>query len=86
MFAINLDNNNRVIRATFEAFADDKSILVEYLPEGDITDFKYIDGKFNRDPLPKEETPEPMSEPNEVEQAITDIQLAIAELYEMMEG
>lgn len=38
--------------------------IVDVLPEGDITDYKYVDGEYVYDPLPKPEPvdPEPTSE------------------------
>lgn len=33
-------------------------VLVEALPEGDIADYRYVDGEYVYDPLPPEEEPE----------------------------
>ena len=33
--------------------------VVEGLPDGDITDYKYINNEYVYDPLPKPEPPEP---------------------------
>lgn len=60
MFALNLGENGRVLSATLPKYAP-HGTMVEALPEGDISDYRYVDGEFVHDPLPKqeEETPAP---------------------------
>ena len=75
MYAINIDKNNRVLRVTFEEFAEPDSILVENRPEDLIPEdasfkeknarnYLYIDGEYIYDPLPEPEPiePEPTAE------------------------
>lgn len=38
--------------------------IVDTLPEGDITEYRYIDGQYIHDPLPKPEPVEPVEEPS----------------------
>ena len=64
MYALTIDTNNRILRATFEEFATETDILVETLPDGDISDYKYIDGEYVHDPLPKPPEPEPEPTPS----------------------
>ena len=52
-YALNLDADGRIVSATYETYAAPSMPLVEALPDGDITDYKYIDGSFVYDPLPK---------------------------------
>lgn len=59
-YALNLDENGRILSATYETYAAPSMPLVEALPDGDITDYKYINGEFIYDPLPK---PEQLQEP-----------------------
>ena len=64
MYALNLDTDNRILSACvcLDGFEyDDK---VDTLPDGDITDYKYINGDYVHDPLPKPEPigPEPTAE------------------------
>lgn len=77
MYALNLDTDKRILSATFDEFAPADQPRVETLPEGDITDYKYIDNEFVYDPLPKPEPPEPQPTINErldiLENAILDI-------------
>lgn len=55
MYALNLDTDNRILSATFEQYATDDMPKVETLPDGDITDYLYVDGKYIYDPLPEPE-------------------------------
>lgn len=59
MYALNLDTDGRILSATFEEYATEDMPKVETLPDGDVTDYKYIDGVYVYDPLPEPEpTPE----------------------------
>lgn len=55
MYALNLDTDNRILSATFEEYATEYMPKVETLPEGDITDYKYVDGRYVYEPLPEPE-------------------------------
>ncbi len=89
LYALNLNNEtNRILSATYDQYAPKEQPRMDTLPEGNIIDYLYVDGKYVYDPLPEPE-PEPQSEvaTNEQLQAeITDIQLALAEIYETMQG
>lgn len=52
-YALNLDKDGRVLSATYEAYAVAGMPIVEALPDDDITDYKYINGEFIYEPLPK---------------------------------
>lgn len=58
-YALNLDEDGRILSATYETYAAPGMPLVEVLPDGDITDYKYIDGSYIYDPLPKPEPTKP---------------------------
>ena len=58
MYALNLSEDNRILFATFEEYATDDMPKVETLPDGDISDYKYVDGVYVYDPLPE---PEPIT-------------------------
>lgn len=57
MYAINLNDDNRVLRATISGYADAESIIVDNLPDGNLPDYKYVDGEYVYDPLPEPEEP-----------------------------
>ena len=52
-YALNLDEDGRILSATYETYAAPSMPLVEALPDGDITDYKYINNEYVYDPLPK---------------------------------
>ena len=52
MYKLNLNTESRILSATFAKYMPD-GVLTENLPKGDISDYKYIDGQFVYDPLPK---------------------------------
>ena len=59
-YALNLAEDGRILSATYEQFAVEGMPIVEALPEGDISEYRYVDGEYIHDPLPK---PEPVAEP-----------------------
>ena len=61
-YALNLDEGGRILSATYEAYATASMPVVNTLPDGDITDYKYIDGSYVYDPLPKPGAAEPSAE------------------------
>lgn len=46
-YALNIDSEtNAILSATFEEYAWDGCVIVDHLPEGDITDYDFIDGEY----------------------------------------
>lgn len=74
-YALNLGDDGRILSATYEKYAAKEQPLVDELPEGDISDYLYLDGTYVYDPLPEPEKPEP-------EEAATTADMAAA----IMEG
>ena len=70
-YALNLSNENRILSATFEKYASDDAVLVELLPEGDITDYLYIDCEYIYEPLPVVEIVEQPSQLDIIEAQVT---------------
>ena len=58
-YALNLDDDGRILSATYETYAAPGMPVVDILPDNDITDYKYIDGSYVYDPLPKPEPTKP---------------------------
>ena len=52
-FALNLAEDLRVLSATYPQYAPDTAILVDEIPEDDISEYKYINGEFIYEPKPK---------------------------------
>lgn len=76
LYALNIDpEDNRVLSATEDQYGAEGQPRVDHLPEDDISDYKYIDGEWVYDPLPKPPEPEPPAEPvtyNELAAAIRE--------------
>jgi hypothetical protein len=62
MYSLNLDADNRILSACVCLEGFEYTNIVDTLPDGNITDYKYINGEYVLDPIP-EPTPEP--EPTE---------------------
>ena len=59
MYSLNLDADNRILSACVCLDGFEYENIVDALPEGDISDYKYIGGEFVYDPLPEPE-PQPV--------------------------
>ena len=55
MYSLNLDTDGRILSACvcLEGFEYDN--IVETLPDGDISNYKYINGEYVYEPLPEPE-------------------------------
>lgn len=69
LYALNLAEDGRILSATYPKYAPDNAVIVWYLPEGDISDYRYVldenldtgelSWKYEYDPIPEQE-PEPV--------------------------
>lgn len=57
-YALNLAEDGRILSATYEEYASVDAVLVDVLPEGNIADYKYINGEYVHEPKPEPEQPE----------------------------
>lgn len=55
MYSLNLDAENRILSACVCLDGFEYTNIVDTLPEGDISDYKYIGGEYIYEPLPKPE-------------------------------
>lgn len=60
MYVLNLDSDNKILSAWVKLDGQTYGgmSVVDTLPNGDVSDYKYIDGEYAYDPLPEPE-PEP---------------------------
>lgn len=61
-YALNLGEDNRVLSVCVCLPGQTYEITVNSFPDGDVSEFRYVDGEFIHDPLP---TPAPEPEPAE---------------------
>lgn len=45
-YALNISETNAILSATYEQFAWEGCVIVDHLPDGDITDYDFIDGDY----------------------------------------
>lgn len=60
MIALILNQDKRILSTAPDECVAAHYPRVETLPEGKITDYKYIEGEFIYEPLPQMEEPEPV--------------------------
>lgn len=60
MYSLNLDTDNRILSACVCLEGFEYENVVDTLPDGSISDYKYVDGGYVYDPLS-----EPKSQPEE---------------------
>lgn len=59
MYSLNLADDNRILSACICLEGFEYANIVDVLPDGNISDYKYIDGEYVYDPLPEPE-PQPV--------------------------
>ena len=68
MYSLNLSEDNRILSACVCLEGFEYANIVDTLPDGNISDYKYVDGEYVYDPLP-----EPESEPQPEEPTTEDV-------------
>ena len=74
MYALNLNENNRILSATYDQYAPQSQPRVNSLPDGDINDYLYINGEYVYDPLPIPPEPEPEATADEILNALLGVE------------
>ena len=70
-YALNLDDDGRILSATYEKYAPADAVLVEELPEGNLYEYRHVKNKFVHDPLPIEPVEETPSQLDIIEAQVT---------------
>ena len=74
MYALNLNENNRILSVTFDQFAPQSQPRVDTLPDGDVNDYLYVNGEYVFDPLPVPPEPEPQPTSDEILDALLGVE------------
>ena len=74
MYALNLDENNRILSVTFDQYAPKSQPRVDTLPDGDVNDYLYVNGEYVFDPIPVPPTPEPQPTADEILDALLGVE------------
>lgn len=56
-YALNVNEDGRILSSTFEKYATENMPLVDDLPNGNIADYLYLGGEYIYDPIPEPEMP-----------------------------
>lgn len=56
-YALSLAEDGRILSVTYEKYAPDDAPLVDELPEGNVADYRYVNGEYIYDPIPEPELP-----------------------------
>lgn len=71
-YAFNLAEDGRILSVTYAKYAPVDAVQVDELPEGNVSDYLYINGKFVYNPLPKPAEPEDIpSQLDRIESQVT---------------
>lgn len=73
MYALNLAEDGRILSATYSKFAPADAVIAETLPDGNIHEYRYANGEYIHDPLPKPEQPEPEATTDDVLNALLGV-------------
>lgn len=68
MYALNLNLDNRILSATYDRFAPPEQPRVETLPDGNVSDYLFVNGEYVYDPIP---VPQPPAEDCTVKENIS---------------
>lgn len=81
MYELNLDKNtSRILSATFAAPGSVGPTYVNYLPEGDISNYLYLNGEYIYNPIPDSHVPDQPT----FEERLADIENALCEIVEVL--
>ena len=69
-YALNLASDGRVLSATYQKYASYNSVIVNKLPEGNIYEYKYINGEYLYDPIQVDSAIEQPSQLDRIEAQI----------------
>ena len=62
MYSLNLDAKNRILSACICLEGFEYENVVDTLPDGNVSDYKYIGGEYVYDPLPEPQPEEPTTD------------------------
>lgn len=76
-YALNLAADGRILSASYQKFAPADAVIVEALPDGNIYEYRYVNGEYIHDPLPEQPEAE---EQQTYEERIAELEEALAML------
>lgn len=70
-YALNLAEDGRVLSVAFEKYAPADAVIVDELPDGNVSEYRYVDGVFVHDPIPAAAEEEKPSQLDIIEAQVT---------------
>ena len=70
-YALNLNEESRILSVTYEKYAPADAVLVDELPEGNIADYIFLNREFVHDPIPVDPIDEKPSQLDILEAQVT---------------
>ena len=81
-YALNLAEDGRVLSVAEADYAPLNSIIVDNIPEGDISEFRYVDGEFIHEPSEEHIRDAKIERINELKQKLADTDYNIIKIVE----
>ena len=78
-YALNLDVDGRILSATYPQYASENAVMVDILPDGNLSDYLYSNGEFMYQPISDVE--EEPSTPT-MEERLSSVESDVAALKE----
>lgn len=82
-YALNLAEDGRILSATYPQFAPADAVCVDALPDGNLYEYRYVNGEYIHDPLPTPEQPE--EEPDALETRVETLEADSTEMREALD-
>ena len=73
IYALNLNEDNRILSVTYDKYAPKSQPRVDTLPDGDVNDYLFVNGEYVYDPLPMPPTPTPEPTADEILDALLGV-------------
>lgn len=80
-YGLVLDDDNRIVDAPVQRYAPEGAIIVDTLPEGNITDYLYVNGEYIYDPIPVVEVEPQPSQLDIIDSRVTYLAMMTDNLY-----
>ena len=82
-YTLKLAEDGRILFATSPEYTPQDSVVVDTLPEGDISNYRYVDGEYIYDPIPVEVVEEAPSQLDIIEAQVTNTAMMTGTLLEV---
>lgn len=82
-YAINLADDGRILSVTHAKYAPIGTVLVDELPEGNVADYRYVNGEYVYDPIPVGEVVETPTQFDRIEAQVAYTAMMTGTLLEV---